>query len=122
MNRRKVLQTGLAASAVALVPRLASAEPESRPTPRGRRTFELTTRIEPVFATKAWIPLPTFTADDWQRPGNVSWTGNARTAERVRDPKYGAELLRVEWTADQLDPVIEVTARVQAQNRSLRPG
>ena len=59
-------------------------------------------RVEPtVGANKAWIPLPTFEADDWQRPGNVTWTGNAKVAERVRDPKYGAEMLRVEWAADQ---------------------
>ena len=44
-------------------------------------------------ATRAWIPLPTFAAADWQRPGNVTWTGNAKVAERVRDPKYGAEML-----------------------------
>ncbi len=92
------------------------------PTPKGWRTFELITRIEPTFADKAWIPLPTFAADDWQRPGNVSWTGNAKVVERARDPKYGAEMLRVEWAADQQNPVIEVTTQVQAQNRSLQPG
>jgi transglutaminase-like putative cysteine protease len=90
--------------------------------PKGWRTFELTTRLEPTFADKAWIPLPTFKADDWQRPGNVTWTGNARVAERVSDPKYGAEMLRVEWASDQQNPVIEVTTQVQTQNRSLKPG
>ena len=73
-------------------------------------------------ATRAWIPLPTFAATDWQRPGNVTWTGNAKVAERVRDPKYGAEMLRVEWAADQQSPVIEVTTQVQTQDRSLVPG
>jgi transglutaminase-like putative cysteine protease len=73
-------------------------------------------------AHRAWIPLPTFEAADWQRPGNLTWTGNARVAERVRDPKYGAEMLRVEWAADQQSPVIEVTTQVQTQNRSVVPG
>jgi transglutaminase-like putative cysteine protease len=122
MNRRQILQTGFAAGTIGLVPRLASADSEFMPTPKGWRTFELTTRLEPTFADKAWIPLPTFQADDWQRPGNVTWTGNARVAERVRDPKYGAEMLRVEWASDQQNPVIEVTTQVQAQNRSLKPG
>jgi transglutaminase-like putative cysteine protease len=122
MKRRKVLQTGLAGGAIGLIPRLASADTEFTPTPKGWRTFELTTRVEPTFADKAWIPLPTFSADDWQRPGNVSWTGNARVAERVRDPKYGAEMLRVEWASDRQNPVIEVTTQVQAQNRLLKPG
>jgi transglutaminase-like putative cysteine protease len=122
MNRREILKAGLAAGAVGLVPRLASADVAFTPTPKGWRTFELVTRLEPTFADKAWIPLPTFAADDWQRPGNVSWTGNAKVVERTRDPKYGAEMVRVEWSADQQNPAIEVTTQVQAQNRSLRPG
>jgi transglutaminase-like putative cysteine protease len=122
MNRRDVLRVGFAAGAVGLAPRLGTADVNFMPTPKGWRTFELITRIEPTFADKAWIPLPTFAADDWQRPGNVSWTGNAKIVERARDPKYGAEMLRVEWAADQQNPVIEVTTQVQAQNRSLQPG
>ena len=122
MHRRELLKAGVAAGTIGLVPRLASADSEFMPTPKGWRTFELTTRLEPTFADKAWIPLPTFKADDWQRPGNVTWTGNARVAERVHDPKYGAEMLRVEWATDQQNPVIEVTTQVQAQNRAVKPG
>ena len=122
MNRRNVLKAGFAASALSLAPRVASADVGFTPVPKGWRTFELTTRLEPTFADKAWIPLPTFKADDWQRPGNVSWTGNARVAERVLDPKYGAEMLRVEWATNEQSPVIEVTTQVQTQNRSLQPG
>jgi transglutaminase-like putative cysteine protease len=122
MNRRSVLKAGFAAGAVGLAPRLASVDVNFTPTPKGWRTFELTTSVEPNFANKAWIPLPTFKADDWQRPGNVTWTGNAKVTERISDPKYGAEMLRVEWSADQQNPVIEVTTQVQAQNRSLQPG
>jgi transglutaminase-like putative cysteine protease len=122
MNRRDVLKAGFAGGAIGLAPRLASADVNFTPTPKGWRTFVLTTRIEPNFANKAWIPLPTFSADDWQRPGTVNWTGNAKVAERMRDPKYGAEMLRVEWAADLQNPVIEVTAQIQAQNRSVEPG
>jgi len=122
MHRRELLKAGVAAGAIGLMPRLAAADVEFTPVPKGWRTFELTTRLEPTFADKAWIPLPTFKADDWQRPGNVTWTGNARVTERVGDPKHGAEMLRVEWASDQQNPVIEVTTQVQAQNRSLKPG
>ncbi len=122
MNRRNMLKAGFAAGAAGLLPRLASADAEFTPIPKGWRTFELTTRIEPTFANKAWIPLPTFVADDWQRPGKVSWTGNAKLAERVGEPRHGAELLRVEWAEGQQSPMIEVTTQVQAQNRSLQPG
>jgi transglutaminase-like putative cysteine protease len=122
MNRRDMLKAGLAAGAIGLAPRLASADVNFSPVPKGWRTFALTTRVEPTFASKAWIPLPTFAADDWQRPGATTWTGNARVAEKVRDPKYGAEMLQVEWAPDQKDPLIEVTTQVQAQNRAVRIG
>ena len=123
MNRRDILRAGVAASALGLAPRLASAQATYTPIPKGWRTYTLTARVEPAAgATKAWIPLPTFEAADWQRPGNVTWSGNAKVAERVKDPKYGAEMLRVEWAADQQSPVVEITAQVQAQDRSLVPG
>jgi transglutaminase-like putative cysteine protease len=122
MNRREMLKAGLAAGALGLAPRVASAEVNFSPVPKGWRTFVLATKVEPTFATKAWIPLPTFVADDWQRPGTTNWTGNARKVERVGDPKHGAEMLAVEWAADQQNPVIEVTTQVQAQSRAVPPG
>jgi len=122
MNRRDILMMGVAAGAAGLAPATASAEPAFAPRPGNWRTFALTTRIEPLSATKTWIPLPTFAASDWQRPGETSWTGNARRIERVRDPKYGAEILSVEWTTDQQNPLIEVTTRVQTRDRSVQPG
>jgi transglutaminase-like putative cysteine protease len=123
MNRRDILKAGVAASVLGLAPRLASAQATYTPIPKGWRSYALTMRIEPTAgATKAWIPLPTFEAADWQRPGNVTWAGNAKLTERVRDPKYGAEMLRVEWAADQQSPLVEVTAHVQAQDRALVPG
>jgi transglutaminase-like putative cysteine protease len=121
MRRRDLLKTGLATGALATVPGLASAQVNFTPIPKGWRTFALTSRIEPNFADKAWIPLPTFAADEWQRPGKVSWTGNAKTVERVRDAS-GADMLKVEWAADLQTPVIEVTTQVQSRNRSLQPG
>ena len=83
MKRRHLLKTGLAVTAAGFAPRLAAADNAFSPVPRGWRVVVLTTRVEPTFATKAWIPLPAFTASDWQRPGLVSWTGNASLAERV---------------------------------------
>jgi transglutaminase-like putative cysteine protease len=122
MNRRDVMKAGLAAGALTLAPRLAAAQVDFSPVPKGWRTFVLTTRLEPTFSSKAWIPLPTLVADDWQRPGATNWTGNAKRAERVRDPQYGAEMLAVEWAADQQNPVIEVSTQVQTQNRTVPLG
>ncbi len=122
MIRRDVLKASLAASTLTLAPRLASAAGDFSPMPKGWRRFTLTTRIEPNFATKAWIPLPTLAEADWQRPGKTVWTGNAKRVEQVRDPAYGAEMLKVEWSADQQNPLIEVTTDVQTQDRAVRPG
>jgi transglutaminase-like putative cysteine protease len=123
MNRRDILKAGVATGALGLAPRLASAQVAYSPAPKGWRTYTLTARVEPTGgATRAWIPLPTFEAWDWQKPGNVTWTGNAKVAERVKDPKYGAEMLRVEWAADQQSPMVEVIAQVQAQDRAVVPG
>ena len=104
MNRRDMLKAGLAAGALGLAPRVASAEVNFSPVPKGWRTFVLTTKVEPTFATKAWIPLPTFAADDWQRPGQTNWTGNFKRAQRVGDPKHGAEMVEVEWAAGVARP------------------
>jgi transglutaminase-like putative cysteine protease len=123
MNRRDMLKAGIAAGALGLAPRLASAQANYAPVPKGWRTYSLTARVEPADgATKAWIPLPTFEAWDWQKPGNITWTGNAKLAERLRDPRYGAEMLRVEWAAEQQSPLIEVTAEIKTQDRSVVPG
>jgi transglutaminase-like putative cysteine protease len=122
MFRRDLFKAGAAVSAAGLAPRGALANAEFSPTPKGWRHFALTTTIEPVFATKAWIPLPTFDASDWQRPGKTTWNGNAKIVERARDPKYGAEMLQVEWAADQQNPKIEVTTEIMTQDRSVRPG
>src|SRR6185437_9612510 len=57
-----------------------------------------------------------------QQPGTTRWTGNAKRAERIGNPRHGAEMLGVEWAADQQNPVLEVTTQVRSQNRSVRPG
>jgi transglutaminase-like putative cysteine protease len=123
MKRRDFFKAGAGAATLALAPAVASAEVVYAPAPKGWRTFALTTRIEPQDgASRVWIPLPTFQASDWQKPGDVAWSGNAKLAERARDPRYGAEMLRVEWPSDQQSPFVEVTTQVQAQDRSLVPG
>ena len=123
MNRRDFLKAGVGAGTLALAPGLARAEVVYAPSPKGWRTFALTTRIEPQNgATKVWIPLPTFEVWDWQKPGNVTSSGNAKITERARDARYGAEMLRVEWAADQPSPFVEVTTQVQTQDRALAPG
>ena len=114
MKRRDIFKAGMAAGLVGFAPRLASAQATYNPMPKGWRSFALVTRVEPQGgAHKAWIPLPTYEALDWQKAGPQNWTGNFREARRFKDPTYGAEMLQVEWAADQQNPHIEVTSQVQ---------
>ena len=50
MNRRDMLKAGIAAGTLGLAPRLASAQVDLAPAPKGWRTFVLTTRVEPTLA------------------------------------------------------------------------
>ncbi len=123
IHRRDLFRAGAAAGLAGLAPRLAGAQATYAPRPGAWRGVVLTATVEPTRgATRAWIPLPTFEAAEWQRPGSVTWTGNARVAERVRDPRYGAEMLRVEWPASEKAPTIEVTAQVEVRDRAVVPG
>src|SRR5690606_35828655 len=36
----------------------------------------------------------------------------------VRDPKYGAEFVHVEWDASQKNPVIDITSRISTRDRA----
>jgi transglutaminase-like putative cysteine protease len=122
MDRRAFLATTAAGAAAASLPwggALAQG---------GWRTFEVTTRVEiqrPSGVSRAWIPLPLAGASDWHRDHGDSWSGNAARAEVMRDPKYGVEMLYVEWPAAQGAPHIEVTSRFATRDRAVdlsRPG
>ena len=88
------------------------------------RTFEVTTRLQlaSTQATKqAWVPLPSFAADDWMRPQARRWTTNAQVAQLVRDPKYGAEMLHLVWAKNQPAPLVEIVSTTQTRDRAAAP-
>jgi transglutaminase-like putative cysteine protease len=131
INRRETI-TGSAAIAVAAsLPKSALAQisvPTFAPKPEGWRTYEIVTRLEilkPRGTTQAWIPLPSFSASDWIRPGQSTWKTNAPTAAEKRDPQYGPGLLHVVWAAGEAAPVVEVVSRFAGRDRAIdltRPG
>ena len=123
MNRRDILKAGVAAGAIGLAPRLASAQAPTRPCRRAgaptcspcassrrpappRRGSRCRPSRRPTGSVRATSPGPAM-------PGSPS---------ACSDPKYGAEMLRVEWAADQQSPLVEVTAQVQAQDRAAGAG
>ena len=120
-DRRDFLKTGAALTFAAGLPRFASAQNAFAPQPGLWRSFEIVTRIEiakPEGKVQAWVPLPSVNEKDWFKSEGSTWTGNGK-ATLARDPKYGAEMLHVEWADGEKAPVVEVTSRVSAQNRNV---
>ena len=121
--RRRFLQTAAAASALAAFPALsfaqsADAERQFAPQPGTWRTFDVTTRIEiaaPQGTTRVWLPVPSVNSD-WQKSLHSIFTSNGG-AHLAADGKYGARLLYAEFAADNAKPFVELTSRVQTQNR-----
>jgi hypothetical protein len=122
--RRRFLQSAAAASAVATVPGLsmaqtADAERQFAPQAGTWRTFDVTTRIDITAAqgaTRVWLPIPSVNSG-WQQSLDSSFTSNGSTCI-VADGRYGAHILYAEFAADVTKPFVELTSRIQTQNRS----
>jgi len=113
-----------AAAAASVLPSLAFAtvpaadrfNPQSGPW----RTFELTTRVDipkPEGATQVWLPLASVNGD-YQRVLGSSHASNGRT-QLLADGNEGAKMLHAEFPASESRPYIELTDRVQTQNRAV---
>ncbi len=127
MDRRTFLKLAAvmpAASALSGLPgfvAVARAQPqEFAPRPGGWRTWEVTTRVEigsPAGVTRIWAPVPVVEGEYqtvlWSR-----WSGNARVAERVEDPRYRAGMVYAEFPEGEKAPVLEVVSRFRTLNRS----
>jgi transglutaminase-like putative cysteine protease len=121
IDRRELLKASVALSAVAALPRAAHAETRLDPQPRAWRNFQVVTRLEIVKAdgaTQAWIPVPAVNQRDWFKSLGSEWTSNGRAA-LVRDPKYGAEMLHIEWTDSETSPIVEVTSKISTRDRAV---
>lgn len=125
INRREVLQAGAAFAALAACPSLAAGGSVFAPRPGTWRSFETVTKLEivnPEGRVQAWVPLPSYHAQDWFRPEGSTWTTNAITVEIKRDPRYGAKFLHVVWSEDEPVPVVEVKSRFSTQDRAVDLG
>jgi transglutaminase-like putative cysteine protease len=128
MQRREFLKGATALSFAAALPVAARSETMFAPEPGAWRTVDLVTRMEidrPDGKMQAWIPLPSVEESEWMRPGDTRWTSNAAKVERVRDSKYGAEMLHAVWKDGESTPVIETVSRVAMRDRDIdlsKPG
>lgn len=121
--RRRFLQTAGAASALAAFSPLgfaqAEAERQFAPQPGAWRTFEVTTRVEiaaPQGATRVWLPVPSVNTG-WQQSLESSYTSNGG-ASMASDGHYGARMLYAEFAPGTAKPFVELTSRIQTQNRA----
>src|SRR5262245_51775767 len=106
LHRRDFLKAGAALTAAITLPSSASAQVAFAPKPGAWRTFQIVTRLEiakPAGKVQAWIPLPAVNEAEWSRPLGNEWRTNGKAA-LVREQKYGAELLHVEFAEGDAAP------------------
>ncbi|MBG6071125.1 MULTISPECIES: transglutaminase-like domain-containing protein [unclassified Polaromonas] len=83
------------------------------------RTFEVTTRVDIAQlngATRAWLPIPSVNSD-YQRSLENSFSSNG-AAKIMEVGQEGAMMLYVDFAAGEAKPFVELTSRVQTQNRA----
>ena len=122
-TRRRFLKTTsstavLAATAAAPLTAV-SQERNFSPRPGVWRTFEFTTRVEILKAngvTKVWLPVPSLDTE-FQKSLESSYNGNG-AMRLTADEKYGAKMLYAEFGTNVDKPVVELTSRIQTQNRA----
>jgi transglutaminase-like putative cysteine protease len=121
LKRRELLALSSGAIVGGVVPEFTFAQERTfAPQPGKWRTFEFTTRVEVVKAkgaTRAWLPIPSVDSD-YQKSLESNWSGNASVSRIVSDSKYGAKMLYAEFSESTNTPVLELTSRVQTQNRA----
>ncbi|MBN8920425.1 MAG: transglutaminase domain-containing protein [Rhizobiales bacterium] len=124
MQRRTILQGGVALAAAAMLPRTAFAQQGFAPQPGAWRQFQVVTRLDIADArgrTQAWIPLPSVNEADWAQSNGSTWRTNGHGTLR-RDPKYRAEMLHVEFAESEKAPYVEVTSNIATRDRAVDLG
>jgi transglutaminase-like putative cysteine protease len=120
IDRRDMLESGLALSATALLPAAAFAE-SFTPEPGRWRGYEITTRIAikgARGAIRSWVPLPSIASADWIRPLGDDRHVEGGTASAHQVGPYHAKLLMVEWPAGTDAPIAEVRSRIATTDRA----
>ena len=126
IDRRALLKTVGAASALAILPRQGAAL--FAPEPDAWRRFEVVTRIalpEGSGPAQIWVPVPTITEPDWMEALESSWTTTADRAELKTDPENGASFVHASWDEGEGERVLDLTSVVATRDRAKnlsRPG
>lgn len=124
LARRKFIQNTSLALISSALPAInfaqtgATVERQFNPQPGQWRTFELTTRVDiakPQGATKVWLPVPSVDTE-WQQSLESSFTSNGK-AQMISDGQHGVRMVYVEFADNVAQPYVELTSRIQTQNR-----
>jgi transglutaminase-like putative cysteine protease len=123
--RRTFLKNTAAAAVAVALPSLNFAQtPPARsafvPQSGAWRTFEVTTRVDILKAdgvTRVWLPVPSINSD-YQHSLESSFSSNG-TAKFMQSGEEGTKMLYAEFAATETKPFIELTSRVQTQNRAV---
>ena len=85
------------------------------------RTYEIRTvvEIDSTEPVRIWAPGAAFDAPDCSRPLGTNWTGNADTAEIIRDPAYGVQFVHLAWRAGSGGRRAEIVSRVATRDRAV---
>ncbi len=92
---------------------------EFNPQPGKWRTFEVTTRVDILNIdgmTRVWLPVPNINSH-WQKSESSSFSSNGSTRLHT-DTLQNVQMLQTEFPANLEKPFVEITSRVQTQNRS----
>ena len=123
--RRTFLKNSAAAAFAAALPSLSFAQSAPvrthfAPQSGAWRSFDVTIRVDivkPQGETRVWLPIPSVNTD-YQRSLDNSFSSNGVT-NLVSDGREGARMLMVGFAALEKQPFVELTSRVQTQNRAL---
>ncbi|MBS9477783.1 transglutaminase-like domain-containing protein [Ancylobacter radicis] len=133
-SRRDFLKCGAALAAATALPAHAFAQAGTAgagsagaifaPSPGKWRQFEVVTalRVAPAEGkagpAQAWVPLPSYSAADWFKPGENRWSTNAASATVVTDPHYGSQMLHLVWAPGEAAPAVEITSTFATRDRA----
>jgi transglutaminase-like putative cysteine protease len=98
LDRRDFLKSAASVAALGVSAIPAAADPLVFSVGGNWRAYEIRAivEIDSTEPTQVWIPAASFADPLWSRPLGTNWAGNG-SVELVRDPIYGAEIVRLEW-------------------------
>lgn len=127
LHRRDMLKAAAGLSVASTLPRFARADFVGAdaggfaPRPGAWRRFQVKTTLEIADAkgaTQAWIPFPSVNEKDWFQATGNTWTTNGK-ATQIREPRYGADMLHVEWTNGDKPLMVEVVSTIATRDRAV---